>query len=188
MNVADTISEIVRRASTEPEDERTHEVLKGIRALPGIEELSGPLTFRTGPFEIQVGMTQHLEKAVNSLNEVRPLKLSIAPEVVSHLPFSDNESVLVTRYPAVEGEKLVALKPGQGVVSDGTRARVRADFEKLAANGMVHGYASRGFAHWLSTADKKTVVLDGWTSLRPAGVPESAQHLEQIDGLLSRLA
>src|SRR5262245_38488502 len=183
----EAINEIVRRAKSEAsEDERTHEVLKSIRALPGVEELAGPLAFRIGAHEIQVGLTTHLEKLEGALKEVAPLGLSIAPEVVAHLPYSDGESVLVTRYAAALGETLKPLKPADGPISAEARARAKDDLSRLAEHGMIHGYAGRGFAPWLVSGGKKTLVLEGWSALRSAGAEESREQLEKVDALFGR--
>lgn len=192
MSVADTVSEIVRRVSAEaPEDERIHAVLREIRALPNIEELDGPLAFRSGDVEIQVGLIANLEKAKKSLDEVRSLKLSIAPEVVAHLPFSGAESVLVTRYAACEGERLLPVRPsapGQGSISEASRERAKKDLLRLSERGLIHPWAARGFAPWLVSSESKTLVLSGWTELRPADADERASQLERAGALLGRLA
>lgn len=190
MNIAESVSEIVRRVESEvPEDDRTSEVLRAIRALPGIVELNGPLTFRSGQHEIQVGLTGNLDKTAGALKELAPLKLSIAPELVAQHSFAPGEGVLVSRYAAVsDGEKLVPLKPNEGGIEAKAKERARQDFEKLAANGLIHGYAGRGFAQWLATSDKKSLALDGWTSLRAASAEERVEQLERIDGLLARIA
>jgi hypothetical protein len=187
MNVAQTVQKIVEGAKNAPAEERTHEVLKGIRALPGIEELPGPLAFRSGHHEIHVGLTANLAKTANSLNELKALKLSVAPEVLADLPFSDHESVLVTRYGAAPDASLTPLKETDTGVGEAARARAKSDLEKLAGHGLIHGYAGRGFAHWLKSADKNTLVLGNWSALREANSEEQKESLERIDQLLSRL-
>lgn len=186
MNVQETIGSIVQGAKSAPEDDRTHEVLKGIRALPGIEELNGPLIFRTGGHQIQVGLTAALDKTSESLREIAHLKLGIAPEVVSQQEFAPGESVLVTRYAGAE--KLQALKPSDAPIAENVRAKARAELEKLAIAGKQHGFAARGFAQWLTTPDKKALMLDGWSALKSATPAESAEQLAGVDALLARLA
>lgn len=188
MSTPDTIAELVKRVSAEaPPEERTHEVLQGIRALPNIEELPGPLAFRSENYEIHVGLTHNLEKVAKNLSDVKSMKLSVAPEVVAHLPYGDGEGVLITRYAAIDGERLTPVRPGQTAVPAAARERFQKDLAALGARGLVHPYASRGFAHWLASSESKTLVLDNWSVLRGADASEASEHLGKVDGLLARL-
>jgi hypothetical protein len=182
MDAPNIVSEIVR---DHPAD--VHAVLHALRAVPGIEELDGPIAFRICEHEIHVGLKAGMERQRDMLEKVRALDLAIAPEVVALHPIGDEEAALLLRYRACRGEHLLPVRAVDGPIPPESFARAKRDIAKLGSNGFVHRYAGRGAASWLASDKQKTLVLSGWTSLAQGSAKDGESMCEQVNAVFSKL-
>src|SRR5262245_5807663 len=80
-----------------------------LRALPDMETRDG-VEFRCREYEVTTGLKLHLGELAGTLGELGGLELGAAPVVVADLPVGAHEMVLVTRYWACPGERLIPAK------------------------------------------------------------------------------
>lgn len=99
---------IAHATFSEPADQRGKFMLELIRGLPEVR-LDVPSGGRCHEYELRVGIPSYLKRESEVLEELRPLGLSSAPQVVRCVTLGADapHAVLVLRYRDCPGEHLV---------------------------------------------------------------------------------
>lgn len=178
-----TITAIVAResASSSTEIERVR-ILQAISDLPGMDA-GDALERRYFEYDIEVQSQPAVDQEVRILASIRSLALAAAPEVAAVIPFGTG-SVIVRRYAACAGERLVPAELTDGRFDVAARERFRQDMAALAASGRVHTYA-RGLAHWFVSDRTHAIVLNRWVACEPTDPEECARFVKSIDRQLA---
>jgi hypothetical protein len=92
--------------------------------------------------------------------------------------------VLVRRYWACAGERLLPVETTNARFREPARRRFRRDMEVLASHGLIHPYA-RGLRHWFVGDTSGTIVLNSWYALKPFSQREHDELFGWIDDLLA---
>jgi hypothetical protein len=184
LDVVQVVTEIVERAiATQPEERLHHEIGRAISELPGIENLGG-VHFRYDEYDIHVSSLWHPASNAEELSSMREFALTSAPEVVSLLKAGERGAVLITRYAACAGEKLLPVRDMWVTFGEEARRRFLRDMQTLIERGLHHPYAARGFYHWYVSSRTGTIVLDSWSAVRPCEPAEGAKALQKIERML----
>jgi hypothetical protein len=186
MNILDEIQTIVSREAADISDERAElRIRDALTQLPDM----GPLklqTMRWFEYEISVCHRATVAEETPILTWLRMLDIAAAPELAASIPFGDQSCVLVRRYWACPGERLVIPNAIAGAPwLETARTRFRDDMTKIAAHGKVHPYA-RGFAHMYLGERTGVVLLNTWSVLKVGNAREQRDFLEAIDFQLQR--
>ena len=155
-------------------------MVRELAALPGAVP-SASLGVRCDEFEVTLGQLDYHEQTISVLESIRSLGLVCAPDVVECIPFSEHryDGVLVVRYAACPGERLVRAKATTAPFRADAAKRFIAEMDLLAARGKVHPYA-RGLTHWLVSSETGTLLLESWSVLRDASEGERKEMGEII--------
>ena len=185
MDVVGEVNVIVRRAQRAggTATSRLLSVCEAVRAISDIDA-TDPITFRYQEYVIVPGLSLHLTREAEILERIRGLEIAAAPELVALVPLAQGEEVLISRYWACPGEKLAPVNSTTAPFWEEATRRLRRELERLADHGMMHPYA-RGFHHWLVASQTGTLVLNGWSALRPCSREDSNDLLKKVDWLLS---
>jgi hypothetical protein len=133
-------------------------VLAGLEALPEVEVFDR-VAFRVREHEVRLGLPDHLQDDVDALARVRDLSLACAPEVVDLHVIPGNWAVLLTRYRACPGERVVM--PG-GPLRPEACERLRGELRALAARGLVLPH-DRDLTYSLRVSSETgTLLLTDW--------------------------
>lgn len=132
-------------------------------------------------YEIDTSDRATADREAELLAWLRSLDIAAAPEVAAAIPFGANECVMVRRYWACPGERLVIPDDIAGAPwPEAARTRFRQDMAKLADHGKIHPYA-RGFAHMYLSDRSGTIVLNTWPVLCSGNERERQDFLASID-------
>jgi hypothetical protein len=147
MKLMDDIEQIVARETSTRAQHEVWRTGQGVAALPGVES-RGHLEESYLEYVLQIGRGDAVKNEAAVLSQLRPLDLAAAPEVAALIPISDGH-VIVRRYWACQGERLLPAETTSVRVRAAARQRFRHDMEVLAANALIHPFA-RGLRHWLA--------------------------------------
>lgn len=114
---------------------------------------------------------------------LRQLEIAAAPEVVRTYAFGDN-CIVVRRYWACPGEKLIELNGSGLKLKEDARTRFLADMQRLFDHGKLYPYI-RGDAHWLVSEKTGVIVLSPWL-LSDAEPKDREEHFESIERTFAR--
>ena len=153
----------------------------GIAAMPGHD--AGDGTHWDHEVAIGVGMGRRFDHELEALGRIRELELSVAPHVAGMFT-TDRSQVIVRRYWACKGERLLKANEEPVKLSAPASGKFREDLVRLADAGFMHAAAFRGMTYWLVGERTGTIVLDGWAALQPLRDREAM--FEAIDASLSR--
>lgn len=187
LDIPATVTELVTRAiagSVRSDHDRFLDVLAALRGVPWIDASDDP-TFRCNEYEIRVGSTASVQEELDALASIAGLALGAAPEVVRAIAVSGRTSVLITRYRACPGERLLRADETHGPFGEAARRRFRDDMQKLVDHGLVHPYA-RGLVHWLVSSETGHLMLEQWIVIRAGDADDGAEMLASIDRSLAR--
>jgi hypothetical protein len=185
MNLIEEIEQIVARETSSRAEHEVWRIGQAIAALPGVAT-RGLLERSYLEYVIQIGRGDALKNECAVLTWVRPLELAAAPEVAALLPIT-NGHVLVRRYWACAGERVLPVETTNAAFREPARRRFRQDMDVLAAHDKIHAYA-RGIRHWFVGETSGTIVLNSWFALKPCSEPERDELFEWIDDLLASRA
>src|SRR6185369_6162698 len=140
MNVVEQIKVIVARESAVTTDEPlSWRIWSALSKLPGMDGRERPLV-QYFEYAIDVGSREFAEGEAAILAWVRPLEIAAAPEVTAVIPFASDGGVLVRRYWACPGERLLPALETTEPFREAARMRFRKDMEKLIEHGKLHPY------------------------------------------------
>lgn len=161
--------------------QRMHATLAALRVMSGAEKLGG-VRVAIDEYEITIGMLAAQEDFVASLERLRPLGLACAPEVVAVIPIEDTgpRSVLITRWPACPGERLLDMSERSGPASRDACDRLREDMKILAQNGLFHPYLE-GDAMFHISSETRTIVVRSWECVERGWKSEIAEMFENLE-------
>lgn len=185
MKLIEDIEQIVARETRTRAQHEVWRIGQAIAALPGVES-RGHLERSYFEYVLQIGRGDALQNEAAVLAQLRPLGLAAAPEVAALIPISDGH-VLVRRYWACPGERLLPAETTSARFRDAARRRFRHDMEVLAANGLIHPYA-RGLRHWFVAETSGAIVLNAWYAVKPYTQRERDELFGWIDDLLASRA
>lgn len=185
MNLVDEIEQIVARETRVPAQHEVWRIGQAIAALPGVTA-RGHLERSYFEYVIQIGRGDVLSNEASVLTRLRPLDLAAAPELVALIPTTHGH-VLVRRYWACAGERVVPVEDSDAKFTAAARQRFRRDMEELAAHGLIHPYA-RGLRHWLIGETSGTIVLNSWLAVTAFTPRERDELFGWIDDLLASRA
>lgn len=114
---------------------------------------------------------------------LRQLEIAAAPETVRTYGFGDN-CLVVRRYWACPGEKLIELHGSGLKLKEEARQRFVADMQRLFDHGKLYPYI-RGDAHWLVSEKTGVVVLSPWL-LADAEPKKWEDHFGAIERTFAR--
>jgi hypothetical protein len=180
MNVIGEVEAIVARESDVKADEPLRSRMwSALSKLPDTDgrELQSLHCFE---YAIDVCSRESAEDEAAILAWIRPLEIVAAPEIEAVIPFADEDCVLVRRYWACPGERLLPARETRGPFHEATRMRFRKDMEKLMERGKLHPYA-RGLSHVLVSQETGTLLLNRWDMVRAGTSREQKDLLESID-------
>ena len=171
VNLIDEIQKIVARETSNcgsgNEEVRIDESIAGL-----LGENSGTILERLHQeLAIQIRYGEGPRKLADDLTWMRDLEISAAPEVVALLPIT-NGYVLVSRYWACPGERLISAQTTNVKFQTDACPRFRRDMEVLADHGKMHPFAGRGFAHLFVGEQTGTIVMNAWSVLKPCSPRE----------------
>jgi hypothetical protein len=184
MNLIDTVTEIVAREvgadSTEPVRVRIRQALSELPDMDARDILER----RWFEYDIEVQSRITIDLEVGILASIRSLDIAAAPELVAVVPFG-NSGVIIRRYWACPGERLLPADPNVRPFDVAASERFRRDMAVLAEHGKIHTFA-RGFPHWFVSERSHTIVLNEWISCTDAKVEECRQFVKSINFQLDR--
>lgn len=184
MNVIDEIKAIVARESASPSNDPLRwRIRDAISRLPGIDHQEFQ-ALRWLEYDIDISANTSANTEAEILRWLRSLEIVAAPEVAATISFEGGDCVLVRRYWACPGERLLPARVTQGPFREAARMRFRKDMEKLVEHGKVHPYA-RGLSHMLVGETSGTLLLNAWAIFRSGTPHEQKELLETIDLLLA---
>jgi hypothetical protein len=179
MNLIDTVTEIVAREvgadSTEPVRVRIRQAISELQDM----DTRDALELRWFEYEIEVQSRITIDLEIGILASIRSLDIAAAPELAAVIPFG-NSGVIIRRYWACPGERLVPAEPSVRPFDVAARERIRRDMAVLAEHGKIHTYA-RGFPHWFVSEHSHTIVLNQWISCTEAKVEECRRFVKSIN-------
>ncbi|HET9622331.1 MAG TPA: hypothetical protein VFP84_13255 [Kofleriaceae bacterium] len=188
MNIVDEARQVIARESqTVTEVPLYLRVRDALAQLPEMEAHPHSL-LRWFEYEIEFLSRNHIDEESRILDWLRSLEIAAAPEVAAVIPLRGNECVMITRYWACPGERLLIPHRDSDVGPpwpEAARTRFRDDMAKLAAHGKVHPYA-RGYAHMYLSDRTGTVLLNTWSVLKAGTAREQREFLESIDFQIQR--
>jgi hypothetical protein len=152
----------------------------GIEALPGT--IAGDGTHWNHEVAIAAAMGRRFDQELEALEKLRELELSVAPQVVGTWT-TDRSQVIIRRYAACKGERLIKVSQEPVKLTPAARARVREDLTRLADAGFMHPWASRGATYWRVGEQTGTIVLEAWAVLQP--LHDRADLLQKLDHALA---
>jgi hypothetical protein len=167
------VREAVARVRTSAaESEVLAAMVRELGALPDAEAVSS-LRVRSREFELTIGQLEYHTKMTVTLASIRELILTSAPDVVDCVPLSvhDHDGVLILRYSACPGERLIPAKATTGPFRGAAAAQFIEEMDALAARGKIHPYA-RSLSHWLLSSATETIHLERWSALRDGSEDE----------------
>ncbi|KAB2911353.1 MAG: hypothetical protein F9K40_00940 [Kofleriaceae bacterium] len=186
MQIQKQIADLIDKVRQDlPEKDQLDGVISALQALPHVL-IFGGLVFREYEYEIKVGSANTFDGEIAALEQVKPLDLVAAPELVELLPINParKEAVLVTRYKALEGEWLETADQTRAPFHPEACEQLREDMTKLAEAGFVHPYV-RSISHWIVSSESSTLFLDGWHALGKGSERARAEMLEAVDAILA---
>ena len=186
MNMIDEIKGIVTRESASTSSEQLRwRIRAAISKLPDAIS-SDNLTSRWFEYEIDVRDQRNVNDEAEILTWLRSLDISAAPEVAAMIPIRGQECVLVRRYWACPGERLLVPDPLDSETwPEAARMRFLRDMERLAEHGKVHPWA-RGDAHVYVSDRSGTILLNTWSVLKSGTSDEQHDFLRSINFKLLR--
>lgn len=186
LNISQQIAEIVAQeiaVTSLPKGKELIEVTGELQRLTG--KYNGcSTTFYYQEYEIQVGKSWWLHAIAQTLEKLRPLSLSVAPELVAELPAGEGNTVLVSRYSACAGEELLHVYSFESAFNDEAAQRFRSEMQTLADLGLVHTYI-RGGAYWMVGSKTGTIVLKEWHTLESGTPQQGVEMLRSIELTIS---
>ncbi len=114
---------------------------------------------------------------------LKSLSISAAPEVVATYRFGQ-DCLMVRRYWACPGEKLIRLRDSGVTLNKEARERFVADMQRLFDHGKLYPYI-RGDAHWLVSEKTGVIVLSPWL-LADAEPKKWEDHFGAIERTFAR--
>jgi len=178
MNIVEEITAIAARESARSDEPIRMRLWDAISKLPGTDA-SGLRSLRWFEYDISIETRADADAEAEILAWLRSLEIAAAPEVAATIPCG-GRCVLVRRYWACPGERLVQASTEGPPFRAAAWTRFRSDMAKLVATGKMHPYA-RGFAHLLVGETSGTILLDSWFVLRTGTPDEQRYFLETID-------
>jgi hypothetical protein len=151
------------------------EVIKALRAIPGMREADNRASFRFHSDNCSFA-TYPLEQArqiKSNIDKILGLGVKAAP--VGCRMIEGGES----GFAVIElnwGDKVAELKPFTevpGLPEVGARSQLKKDFEILQGQSLKNENGMTGPAHWYVTPDGKRIIVDNWDELKQVTVRES---------------
>src|SRR5262245_43375123 len=145
IDIVTVIKEVVTRcvANAPSDRELFHVVSEAIGDLKCLEADAGALEFKRNEYEILVYNLARLESYMDQLAVLREAGVTSAPEVVELLTIDRKFGVLITRYAACPGEKLLSVKGMWVTFAKEAQQRFHRDMQVLIERGLIHPYAPR---------------------------------------------
>jgi uncharacterized protein len=185
IDITNRVAEIVSRigsTSKAPGGERFLEVIDAVKQLPEVTGESPE--FLAHEFELWIGRSAYAKARLDAFVTLAPFALSSAPSLVTCIPIGDTHCVVISRYAACPGERLVRVETTSEPFREAASRRFRADMQTLIDHGLVHPFV-RGPHHWLVSSETGTLVLDSWYALRACDPEEGAEMLAKVDRQLA---
>lgn len=147
-----------------------------------LERRSGSLMHAEG-IDIET-MKYAASEAENAMYAwLRSLSISAAPEVIATHRFGDS-CLVVRRYWACPGERLLKLSGSDLKLHEEARRRFAADMQRMFEQGKLYPYI-RGDAHWLVSEKTGVIVLSPWLLID--AVPKKwEEHFGAIERTFTR--
>jgi hypothetical protein len=186
MNIIDEIQAIAARESADPSNERLRwRIREAVSKLPDAISADRQ-TSRWFEYEVDVCDQRPADDEAEILTWLRSLDIGAAPEVAAIIPIRGQECVLVRRYWACPGERLLVPHPLDGSSwPEAARVRFLRDMEHLTEHGKVHPWA-RGYAHMYVSERSGTILLNTWSMLKSGTPDEQHDFLHSIKFKLLR--
>jgi hypothetical protein len=143
--------------------------------------------YRCREYEVHVAVARGIERMLHSLRQIESLGLSCAPVVVGSHETPDGLGILVQRYAACAGERLLPVVESLGPYPHAAKARILEELRRLRAAGLWHSYAHLGLDYWMRAERSGTLVLSDWSALSPWSPSREVDEVQEVEDMLHRL-
>ena len=135
---------------------------EAVLRIPGMKELR--LTYYTyGDFQIISGLQNSTEPYANNLKKLAALGIGSAPQLVLNQHYGDGTSVIMTRIPGAEVEKLGAYNDLSDKVTPEAKEAFLKDMTTLLDAGAVNPLALKGPGQWQVNPENGQIIIPDWS-------------------------